>query len=192
MLEPNATTTPYQSAVGMPSSTPTQTAPHDDVDRTGGNYYDADVSWIPTTALKKVARAAYPACTRTLQVMESIGGVIVNTFGLNQSRFQYAVDEYHRRERVRLEKEQMQYQKEREKMLDRLRRGIDVISSSDDDEVDDEDSAFLMSTVGSTSAEQREVLPDPAKKQSKKKVSTSRGTYCPPVVSERIKLSDAM
>jgi hypothetical protein len=67
--------------------------------------------------------------------MESIGGVIVNTFGLNQSRFQYAVDEYHRRERIRIEKEQQVYKRERQRILERARQGLD----NDDDAEDDDD-----------------------------------------------------
>jgi hypothetical protein len=98
------------------------------------DYRDVDFTWIPTNALRNTARYVYPACNRTVQIMEAIGGVIVNTFGLNQSRFQYAVDEYNRRERARVEKEQLAYQKERQRILEAARQGLDNDTYEDDEE----------------------------------------------------------
>lgn len=126
----------YESAP-LPSSGAFSTSANDSTathhpSETTHSYRDVDFSWIPTITLQKTAKFVYPVCNRTMQVMENIGGVIVHTFGLNQSRFQYAVDEYHRRERARVEKEQMAYKQERQRVLERARQGLD-----DDDEEDD-------------------------------------------------------
>ncbi|CUG90205.1 Hypothetical protein, putative [Bodo saltans] len=110
---------------------------HEDVN----DYRDVDFTWIPTNALRTTARYVYPVCNRTVQIMEAIGGVIVNTFGLNQSRFQYAVDEYNRRERVRIEKEQMVYQKERNRILEAARQGLDNDTYGGGEDEEDESEA---------------------------------------------------
>lgn len=102
--------------------------------RDGSQYYDVDLSWVPETAgLRRVATLCYPAAYRTFCVMEAIGGVIVRSCGLDQSRYQYAVDEYHRRERVKREKEQTRIARNDQKELNKGFGGID----DDDDDCPD-------------------------------------------------------
>lgn len=146
-----------------------------------GDYYDVNLDWVPTATLRKTAKFVYPACNRCLQVMESIGGVMVNVLGLNQSRFQYAVDEYNRRERVRIEKEQLAYQKERDRILERARRGLDA---EDDDEDDASDQGDDEDLVAKGNKQER---PDDERRRTR--TGRDRATYFPPVLSERVPLT---
>ena len=91
-------------------------------------YYDADFSWFGAgdTYAKRAAKALYPAAMAALGSMEWVGEKVVSTFGLDQSRFQYAVDEFDRQERRRLHKEQQILNARSEAYRQRgLREGMD-------------------------------------------------------------------
>ncbi len=100
------------------------------------SYYDVDLGWIKNPSARRVARAVYPVCQRVLTVMESIGEKVVNIFGLNSSRFQYAVDEYERRERLKQEKIDLEREKERRRILEKGLQGIEADVADDDDNID--------------------------------------------------------
>lgn len=88
-------------------------------------YYDANFDWIPAGVLRSSARVVYPACNRVLGVMEGIGGFFANLLGLNESRFQYAVDEMRRRERAKAEREAAEFRRERQRALEHDLVGLD-------------------------------------------------------------------
>lgn len=96
-------------------------------------YYDVDLEWIKFKPVRSVAKAVYPVCQRTLGVMEYIGEKVVNLLGLNQSRFQYAVDEQIRRDRIKQEKLDLERERERQKILDIGLQGIEAAVDTDDD-----------------------------------------------------------
>lgn len=76
------------------------------------HYYDADFSWIKVQSVKVGAQRIFPYVCKVADVMDSIGGVVARGLGLTNSRFQYAVDEYYRRERRKLRKEEQERQRE--------------------------------------------------------------------------------
>ena len=74
-------------------------------------YYDTDFSWIQVQSVRVGAQQIFPYVCKVVSVMDSIGGVVARGLGLTNSRFQYAVDEYYRRERRRLRKEEQERQR---------------------------------------------------------------------------------
>lgn len=80
-------------------------------------YYDTDFQWIGNKSVRKGVTTVYPYAHRVYLGMEWLGGKIADGLGITQSRFQYAVDEYNRRERRKRDKEAL----ERERMLQRAR-----------------------------------------------------------------------
>lgn len=85
---------------------------------TAVRYYDADFTWVPAGLLRRSVVACYPVGKKVVNTMEWIGGKVVHICGLDQSRFQYAVDEYYRQQR----KKQAEETRERELFLDRVRQ----------------------------------------------------------------------
>ena len=65
--------------------------------------------------------------------MEYIGEKVVNVLGLNSSRFQYAVDEYNRRERIKREKVDLELQRERQRIIDLGLQGIEADVNTTED-----------------------------------------------------------
>lgn len=148
----------------------------------GNGYYDVNVGWIPTQPLRTAVSYCYPFCYRVLGIMEGIGGVIVNTFGLNQSRFQYAVDEFHRRERVKKDREELRRKRARERFLERASRGADELDEEDDEEMDDEYDASLMETEAIDSRELGVEKETPEEVAAAKLALPKRSRYVPPYV----------
>jgi hypothetical protein len=109
----------------------------------GGGYYDVSFDWIKNESLRVGVTRVYPYACKVVGVMEWIGGKVANATGLTQSRFQYAVDEYYRRERKRHEKELLEeailVQRARERGL--LRKSVvrpdGTVEIVDDDSDDD-------------------------------------------------------
>ena len=157
-------------------------------------YYDVNVSWIPTQPLRNAASYCYPFCYRVLGIMEGIGGVIVNTFGLNQSRFQYAVDEFHRRERVKKDREELRRKRARERFLERASRGADEYDEDDEEgeEEDGNDDALLNTDeidAREVGVEKETEEERAAAKLAMPKKSRYVPPYVPPVETARVPLA---
>ena len=72
-------------------------------------YYDTTaLDWLPANGkIRSAAETIFPYAQKALKGMDWLGGKIANGLGLTSSRFQYAIDEYERRERRHLEREAM-------------------------------------------------------------------------------------
>lgn len=92
-------------------------------------YFDANFDWIANEKLRNGAKYVYPVAYKVYVVMDWIGEKVAYALGATQSRFQYAVDEYHRQERRNARKAEL----ERQRMLEKARRqGIAGGDAGDD------------------------------------------------------------
>lgn len=77
-------------------------------------YYDAKLDWVTERFyLRKTAEAVYPYAQKAFRFMDKLGGKFAHGLGLTSSRFQYALDEYNRRERKMYEKMERENAKEK-------------------------------------------------------------------------------
>ena len=96
-------------------------------------YYDVNFDWVPTSTLRSGARTVYPTLHKVYCAMDYIGEKLANGLGLTQSRYQYAVDEYNRREERKRRKAEMERQR---KMEEEIANGF---MSYDEDANDEND-----------------------------------------------------
>ena len=103
-------------------------------------YYDVDLSWAMLKPLTNGVALAFPYAIKAINVMDSIGGYVSRKLGLTQSRFQYAVDEYYRLEKQKLEKQAAEKRQKRlEQQQSRYNKNDD--SGSSHESVDDDGEA---------------------------------------------------
>ena len=118
------------------SSEPTSTAPTETATTTTEPetaYYDADFTWIGNNTIRSAAKTVYPAAYRAYVICDWIGEKVANGLGLTSSRFQYAVDEYHRLERKKQRKVELARQQELEAIREKGLLG--TIEDDDDDDL---------------------------------------------------------
>jgi hypothetical protein len=97
-------------------------------------YYDVSFDWIKMESVRVGATTVYPYVCRVVSWMDWLGGKVASGTGLTSSRFQYAVDEYYRRERKRERRE-----KEEEAILLQRARDRGLLRKTRDDDDEDED-----------------------------------------------------
>lgn len=84
---------------------------------TNRQYYDVSFDWVGNQPVRTGLVKAYPYARKVVDGMDWLGGKVANALGLTSSRFQYAVDEYWRREKKKHRKDMLerQLQEERER-----------------------------------------------------------------------------
>ena len=107
-------------------------------------YYDATFDWITNAKLKAAAKVVYPAANASYHLMQRIGETVSWVLGLQQSRFQYAVDEANAIER----KKEQKWRREREAEKEKIRaHGLQPMDNEDDKDMSDAPYEPPISTV---------------------------------------------
>jgi hypothetical protein len=154
-MEPISDSSTQPPAASYVNATPTDSRRVEVNDGEEQGYYDTNLNWVPEGKLRTCARYVYPVAYKTYLFMDWVGGKVAYAIGANQSRFQYAVDEYYRQERKKARKEAV----ERQRRIDRERRA-GMLAEEDESEGDD-DEQELMEAGGSggTSGKKRPHIP---------------------------------